>query len=289
MSTAKKKDLNSLGSVYGDMLNGVKRSIVKENKVKPGEIGEAPLEDGGPLEKRGFVKTKLDKEEMSEKELEDNLYNINDLSYDEDEEKCDCDEDKECTCGEKADEKTQKIAKESLNNFMRKKSIFDKLYENVMFGGQNAEDNSQELDELGIGDSTPDDELEDEGGEGEVTITLDRETAKKLHDILMTAIGGETEDETEFETETETEDEDEMDMDEDEEDGEPSPFSKGVDYGKNNKVGNVKPVGGTASSATTDKVGNDGDLGHFNVNAKQPNMGKQNKVGNLKSGQGAFQ
>jgi hypothetical protein len=80
------------------------------------------------------------------------------------------------------------------------------------------------------------------------------------------------------------------DGDEDEEDlGHPNTGSvKGVDMGKNNKVGNVKPKGGTASSAYTSKVGLDGDHGHALVNAKQPNMGKNNKVGNLKTGKSLF-
>ena len=80
------------------------------------------------------------------------------------------------------------------------------------------------------------------------------------------------------------------DNEEDEENlGDTATFSKAIDYGKSNKVGNLKPAGGSASSASTDKVGNDGDHGHALVNAKQPNMGKSNKVGNYKTGQSAFQ
>lgn len=279
MSTAKKKDFNSLGEAYGSMLNDVKRTIVRESKVKEGEIGEAPLTKGGPQETGGFVPSKIDKNKMSEKEEEDNLYDIDDLSYDAEGDERDEDE-------EELSPESRKIARESLNNFMSKKSIFDKLYENVMFGSEDAEDNMQELDELGIGDATPDEELGGEGGD-EVTFTLDRETAKKLHDVLMSALG---EDEGEGEDEFGGEEEmGEEDYDEDEEEGGASTFTKSVDYGKNNKVGTVKPVGGTATSDVTDKVGNDGDHGHALVNAKQPNMGKNNKVGKLKTGQGAFQ
>jgi hypothetical protein len=316
MSTAKKKDLNSLGDIYGNILNGVKNNILRESKVKQ-EIGEAPLQKGGPQETAGYMPSKVDRRKMSKKELDGNLYNIKDLS-EEDEEtakkakksKKDYDKDGVVEAPEEEykgskdkaiktalqkenNKETRKIAQKSLNKFMSKKSVFDKLYENVMFGGE--QDETQELNSLGLDDATPDDELGSEG-EDEVTITLDRDTAMKLYEVLGACCGeaGEGEDEMGGEGEDEMSDEDEMsgygDNEEDEENlGGTSTFSKTVDYGKNNKVGNLKPAGGSASSASTDKVGNDGDHGHALVNAKQPNMGKSNKVGNLKTGQGAFQ
>lgn len=283
MSTAKKKDLNSLGDIYGGILNDVKKSIIKESKVKQ-EIGEAPLIKGGPQETAGYVPAKIDRQKMSKKELDDNLYNVKNLSAEDEE------DENEKEKAEENKKESRKIARESLNKFMSKKSVFDKLYENVMFGGEDAED--QTLDALGLDDATPDDEMGSES-EDEVTITLDRETAMKLYEVLGACCGNEGEGEAENETETENEldgEEDYKGGEEDEEDmGGASTFTKQVDYGKNNKVGNVKPVGGSASSASTDKVGNDGDHGHALVNAKQPNMGKSNKVGNLKTGQGAFQ
>jgi len=80
--------------------------------------------------------------------------------------------------------KKEKMQKESINNFMTK-SIFDKLYETVMNedampGDDNIEAHDAEALDLPIGDE-----------EGEVTFTLDRETAKKLHEALMNAIGEE--------------------------------------------------------------------------------------------------
>jgi hypothetical protein len=320
MSTAKKKDLNSLGDIYGNILNGVKNNILKESKVKQ-EIGEAPLQKGGPQETAGYMPTKVDRRKMSKKELDDNLYNIKDLS-EEDEEtakkakksKKDYDKDGVVEAPEEEfkgskdkaiktalqkenNKETRKIARESLNKFMSKKSVFDKLYEQVMFGDESAND-AQDLDALGLDDSTPDSELGSES-EDEVTLTLDRETAMKLYDVLA-ACCGDTEGEGEMgedEMGEETGGEDEFggnNYDEDEEtlgstSSGASTFSKAIDYGKSNKVGNLKTVGGTASSASTDKVGNDGDHGHALVNAKQPNVGKNNKVGNLKTGQGAFQ
>lgn len=336
---SKQNDFTSIGQVYGGMLNSMKHKLVSEGKtgpmIKPGEIGEAPLIKGGPLETAGYMPSKIDRKKMSKKELEDNLYNIKSLSQpenlEEDEESDTKDmftkvkkAAKKSGYGEKAaskiagaakakkqgtykneeDEETikesRKIAKASINNFMRKKSIFDKLYENVM-GQPGAEgpmgsemDDTQELDALGI-------EGEGEGMEEtgeEVTFTLDRETAQKLIDVLQAAIGGEEEGfgddegDTEFEGDTEEGEPEEAEegfWDEDEEDLGADNLSKEVNYGKNNKVSNLKTQGGAATSAYTDKVGSDGDHGHALVNAKQPNMGKSNKVGSLKTGKSMFE
>lgn len=195
---------------------------------------------------------------------------------------------------------------------MRKRSIFDKLFENAMngssFGGDTDMNETEELDALGIeggDDEGMDDmDLEDEGGD-DVTITIPRDLAVQLHSVLADIIGGEEQVEDDlgdedlgddlgddFGGEEDVEDEEncDYDMEEDEEDlGHPNTGSvKNVDMGKNNKVGNVKPKGGSASSAYTSKVGPDGDHGHALVNAKQPNMGKNNKVGSLKTGKSLF-
>ena len=338
---SKQNDFASIGQVYGGMLNSMKHKLVSEGKigsmVKPGEIGEAPLIKGGPLETAGYMPPKIDRQKMSDKELEDNLYNIKNLSQPDN-----LEEDEEdskpkkgmFTKVEKAAEKagyskkaaekiagaakakkkgtykgeedeetikeSRKIAKDSINNFMRSKSIFDKLYENVMgqpggMGPMGSEmEETSELDALGI-------EGEGEGMEEtgeEVTFTLDRETAQKLIDVLQAAIGGEEEmgeaesegeSEGEGETESGPEEAEEGFWDEDEEDLGAQNLSKEVNYGKNNKVGTLKTQSGGASSAYTDKVGADGDHGHALVNAKQPNMGKSNKVGTLKTGKSAFE
>lgn len=358
-----KNDINSLGSVYGGMLNGLKKDLIKEGKVGPSEIGDADLLDGGPTKEGGFTEPEVDIEKLSDKEREDNLYNINNLSYtnsympEEDEEgkhddkdgkkeKCDyvdCEEDKEdeedaeekmdlmnafdkgtdpedkdtdedklidkklfddeedeersdgtddgeceecgglgcepCNgTGEKSEENeesleiTEKIARDSLNNFMSKKSYFDKLYENVM--GADFEENdmtgAEELDALGIDDSSDGDE---------VTVTLPRDVAQTLCDMLKSACGDDAEDGDEAGIEV-------ADYDEDEEDT-GSAMSTAYDDGKSNKVGNLKTQSG-ASSDVTDKVGNDGDHGHALVNAKAANVGTNNKVGNLKAGKSAF-
>ena len=304
----KSNDFAKLGQVYGGMLNGMKHKLVSEGKigpkVKPGEIGEAPLIKGGPQETAGYMPAKVDRNKMSEKELNDNLYNIKNLSdpanLEEDE------EDKKDTKHKakkvakkmvkgkekpKTEKESRKIVTDSINNFMRSKSIFDKLYENVtgQFNGMSPMDSemeeTDELDALGI-----EGEDMDETGE-EVTFKLDRETAQKLIEVLQAAMGEEEVDEFDNEDGGEMEDEDgEMSYgDEDEEDLGASSHTKEVNYGKNNKVGTLKTQSGSASSAYTNKVGADGDHGHALVNAKQPNMGKSNKVGTLKTGKSAFE
>ena len=307
----KSNDFAKIGQVYGGMLNGMKHKLVSEGKigpkVKPGEIGEAPLIKGGPQETAGYMPAKVDRTKMSEKELKDNLYNIKNLSnpdnLEEDEEDMKDTKHKAKKVAKKMVKgkekaKTQKesgkIVKESINNFMRSKSIFDKLYENVtgQFNGMSPMgsemEETEELDALGIEGEGED--MEETGDE--VTFTLDRATAEKLHEVLMSVLGGDEEvDEFDMEAGDEMEDEgEEMGyMDEDEEDLGASNHSKEVNYGKNNKVGNLKTQSGGASSAYTSKVGADGDHGHALVNAKQPNMGKSNKVGTLKTGKSAFE
>ena len=321
-----RNDIASIGDLYGGMLNGMKHRLVSEGKlgpkVKPGEIGEVSLIKGGPQTTSGYMSPKIDKKAMSKQDIADNLYNIDNLSYDEDEEdkksskpkkggnskkaaiKIDNNTKAKKTGTYKAKEdeeiakESRKIAKESINNFMRRKSIFDKLYENVMqpgsspMGGSDMNDemdDSQELDALGIEDET-------EGEGDEVTFTLDRATAEKLHEVLMAAmnggedeIGGEDEG-LEDEDEYAGEEDEEGFWDEDEEDlGNPVSGAKEVNMGKNNKVGNLKVQSGGASSAYTNKVGADGDHGHAIVNAKQPNVGKNNKVGSLKTGKSLFE
>jgi hypothetical protein len=74
----------------------------------------------------------------------------------------------------------EKMEVETINNFMNK-SIFDKLYEDVM--NERLDDvETQDADALGL----PGEDKAD--GDEEVTITLDKETAKKLHEVLAAVI-----------------------------------------------------------------------------------------------------
>ena len=390
-----KDDLNSLGSLYGGMLNGLKKDLIKEGKVGPGEIGDAALQSGGPTEEGGFAEAEVDVEKLTDKEKEDNLYNINKLSYthdympEEDEEgkhddkdgkkeKCDyvdCEEDKEDEedaeekidlmnafdkgtdpedkdtdedklidkklFGDEEDEEgvsvkrevlnavkhgagefahkaggmlqsakelhaqysdqgdqervsilrslinhfttqlkfdeneessqiSEKIARDGLNNFMKQKSVFDKLYDKVMVNENFDEMESEDFAALGIDDATPDDELE--GGSDEVTVTLSKDVAQALCDVLQAAMG-----------ESDSEDGDEAPegaFGEEDEEGidTGSTHSGKYDDGKNNKVGDLK----TAAAATAKGADSKLDSGsHLNTSY---NDGKSNKVGSLKTG-----
>ena len=61
-----------MGEAYGDVLNRVKIN----EEVPAGEIGDAPLESGGPEERGGFRPSEIDIDRMSEKDKKDNIYNI---------------------------------------------------------------------------------------------------------------------------------------------------------------------------------------------------------------------
>ena len=75
---SKKKDLVSLGEVYGDVLNKV---IAEDKTVPVGKVGSAPLESGGPEEKGGFRPAEVDIDKLSDKDRQDNIYNIGGLTY----------------------------------------------------------------------------------------------------------------------------------------------------------------------------------------------------------------
>lgn len=177
---------------------------------------------------------------------------------------------------------SEKTSTNFLNNNMSNKSLFDTLFEDVMndpaspLGGDMGPEDTLSLgDEMGgMGG------MEDEGGD-EVTITIPRDVAERLHDILMAAMGSE-------EPEMEIEDEDlgdgedfgdeDMDAESDMEDEDEELFAfEGIDIKEMNpepavrahtskgnmKVGaKLQPGSGRASATgATDKVGNDGDLG----------------------------
>jgi hypothetical protein len=97
------------------------------------------------------------------------------------------DTDKETFTGvEKFSQVSGKKLKENINTFMNK-SIFDRLYEDVMSDNINSPADLEQADAEAL--ELPGTEVE----EGEVTITLDRELAKKLHDVLMSVLDSEEE------------------------------------------------------------------------------------------------
>ena len=185
----------------------------------------------------------------------------------------------------KKGKETEKIAKESLNNFMATKSVFDKLYDKVMvnenFPFANEEAGEDDLDALGLADA----ETDAEAGEDEITVTLDKEMAQALCDVLQAAIGDEGEGEDEFDMEGEDGAPEDMEYSEAEEDEEGTPTAMNTHYndGKNNKVGNLKAKGAASATGASGKVDPGSAMNtHYND-------GKNNKVGNLKAGQSAFE
>ena len=111
----------------------------------------------------------LDPKNMSKKDAENNLYAVSGKS------------------SQQFDEKIRKSYMEDINNSM--KSVFDKLFEEVM----GSEDVS-EMEALGIDVEETD---VDAGDSDEVTITLDKDMAKKLCDLLQAAMGEDDADDAE--------------------------------------------------------------------------------------------
>ena len=308
-----KQDLQNIGNAYGDMLNALKHTLVKESKnsIKPGgnDFGDKfAIQDGGLDEKGGATKALNDdhpsnckcgckeednEEQMSssakkEQKLREALKNpkLSDAARKDIQDQLDAMERGESE-EEKELQESRKMGNQILNKVMTRKTLsFDKLFRSVVnenyMGMEDAED---DVDAFGLEDEMTDDEMGSDMGGDEVTFTLDKATAQKLHDVLMAALGGEEEGGDEGEDlDFDMGDEDE-DMGGDFEEDEETP-AIGKLTGKPNTVGKVKPKGGKASSDVTDKVGDDGDYGHALYNAKQPNIGagSNNKVGNYKAG-----
>lgn len=344
-------DINNLGQVYGGMLNGLKKELIKEGKVGPGEIGEADLQDGGPQEEGGFAEAEVDAEKLSAKKEQENLYDIYKHTQrwdaEEDEEdgtsvkqeilnqikinattglkslaasaedyydfyRSKGDEDRASICrslmnhfasqpeipatnpgtpppyhpedeedqeGEESSQISEKIARDGLNNFMKQKSVFDKLYDKVMVNENFDEMQDEDFDALGLDDATPDDELEGEGDE--ITVTLSKDVAQTLCDVLQAAMGeSDDEDGNEGFGEDEGFGGDEGGFAEEDEEGidTGSTFSTSYDDGKNNKVGDLSPAGAATAKGANIKL----DAG--SNQSTSYNDGKNNKVGNLTKG-----
>ena len=339
----------TLGDIYGQMLKGVQvvqesaQENINKSKKTPKQSKNAfsvpnPLQDGGPQEKGGYHKALNDNyddcqedEERKYDNLEKMKEELKNPNLSDKERKSIEDAIKKMEHGMQGEEAEERIHKESkkiararLNTFMTKKSTFDKLFESVMGGAFDDQEDAQEVDALGLGDAPTDDEFGDDefgGEEDQVTFTLDRATAQKLHDVLMGVLDGGMEDEgddLDFDEGDDFGGDDEMDEDNEEEDDDFSydedeergtfPTDKvGNDgtvgakdgkgggqqhklQGRSNKVnGRPQPKGQkTKVVGTTDKVGNDGDYGHALHGAKQPDMGKQNKVSDIRQAEDFF-
>lgn len=263
------KDIVKIGDVYGKMLNTLRYNINESNKSA---FGDLKLAGGGAKGVDGYREALND-----EKDADQNIYNKKKKKMSVPTE--DIDNEKELSESKKNNIKI-------LNKFMSK-SVFDKLYNKVLRENFGQDEDAKALGVTGAPDSEggdfgdegfgDDEDFGDEEGFGdEVTITLDKETAKKLINLLQVAVGGEVETEDEGEDEGEGEDDldfgDEESYEEDEEEEKVSKSSKL--QGQSNKVsGFPQPKKDKASSDVTDDVGSKD--GAPPISALQ---GKNNKV-----------
>jgi len=132
-------------------------------------------------------------------------------------------------------------------------NIFDKLFEDVM--GLSQDD--QDAQDLGLPAAAGAEKPEaTEGGEETVTITLDKALAQKLHDVLMTAIGGEEEvggEEEAPEGAEGTEGEENAEDSENDENGEEENAEELA--GEGTEMTEVKPSAGQSLQGKGNKVG----------------------------------
>ena len=97
-------------------------------------------------------------------------------------------EEKDLTKREKISETPEKISPRYINKFNMSKSLFEKLFEDVM-GETDVDLGAAASDEAALGIEGGDDFGGEESGD-EVTFTLDRATAEKLHAALGSILGG---------------------------------------------------------------------------------------------------
>lgn len=205
----------------------------------------------------------------------------------------------------------EKTEVQTINNCMSK-SIFDKLYEDVM-SDQTVDTDTTDAAALGLPSA--------DAGEGEtkeeVTLTLPHDLAVKLHELLATVIGGEETSGEETGEEAGAEDsemtaavgadEDNEEKEEDKEEEEvakeatelkevPASAGQGLQK-KDNKVGDVTKSlvsHGAGDGKVTDKCGNDGEKGHALVGsgvkggASTSPKGKANVVSSKTSKVGSY-
>ena len=274
MSDKDKKDniYNIKGYSYGDGNDPVDCQGPKPTGPTFGQVATSgivgPEEDEEDEEKPDYIDLDGDgdKKESMKKAAKDKKHKKGEEDNEEDEE----------ILGEH-----EKIARDGLNNFMSKPSVFDKLYNKVMvnenFGEfEDAEDMS-EIEALGI-------DVDDDGGDDDgdtVTITISKACCEELHKACEGALGGgEEEPDEDFEAP--------VSYEEDEEAVDPGSelhHTVNMGTGGKNKVGNLKSKGAAKSKTASGTVDPGSEL-HHNVNM---GTGGSNKVGDLKSGQSAFE
>jgi len=189
----------------------------------------------------------------------------------------------------------EKMEVQNINNFMNK-SIFDRLFEDVMSDNINSPSDLEHADAEAL--ELPGSEAA--GEEGEVTITLDRELAKKLHDVLMSVLGDEEAHDTEEEgapEEGEVSDEaaeEEDDEDESEVAAEATelkevPSSAGASLqSKNNKVGDETSKLVSKGHGEGGKLTSEPELKPVSDSKGKSLEGKNNKVASKTSKVGSY-
>ena len=248
---AKKKDLKDLGDVYSKL--GEEVVVSEKNDMTVGDkdmtVGEAPLEDGGDCD--ADCETPEEVDCASAKEVQE--------------------------VKEEDEENSLQDAQGGINNYMAKKSAFDTLFAKVIsedFGMEETDD----LNALGIEDATPDAELGEEGDddaseEGEVTVTLDKELAKTLCDLLQAAMGEEETDEAgDEDVADELEGTDDEFGPEEDNEGAPTAFNTHYNDGKQNKVGHAEGPGQPKVQAAN-KVAHKPTAGHGSTDGKPSPLG----------------
>jgi hypothetical protein len=205
----------------------------------------------------------------------------------------------------------EKTEVQTINNCMSK-SIFDKLYEDVM-SDQAVDTDTTDAAALGL----PSVDAGESETKEEVTLTLPHDMAVKLHELLAACIGGEETPEEEKSEEAGAEDsemaaaeeadEDNEEKEEEKEEDEvakeatelkevPASAGQGLQK-KDNKVGDVTKSlvsHGAGDGKVTDKVGNDGEKGHALVGsgvkggASTSPKGKANVVSSKTSKVGSY-
>lgn len=228
-------------------------------------------------------------------------------------------EDKE-NSQEKKDGKMEKCktinASTELNPF---ESLYNKILSEDSFGWSMDEDEGEgdeasgEVDDFELSDNQGEEDADEfdsgeEDSSGDVTITLDKETAEKLIDILQTAIGGETEEgeeESSEEGEEESSDEDEDIFSSGEEDEEnedeltkeevdaeivghslvdQEKLLKGMNNPKNNVVKGALSAKKKKANVPLTGKGFKGELTKHKENSGKALQGKNNKVNAVNAG-----
>jgi len=285
-----KRSLEDISIVYESKVNQAtferetSKTTGKEGSKKSPFVGKKT----GPESAEGFKKDIIAPAEKTKAKIKDNFYKP-----------------------EKFSQNVEKTEVKGINNFMNK-SIFDKLYEDVM-ADQHGDVEASDAEALGL--PSPETSGEETEKSTKELVADAIAALQKLHDSLPDEGGAGEEEKPEegsseepvgsedAEKEDEGSDEDEKEDKEEETQKEATEMKELPDSAgqslqkKDNKVGDAtKSLAskGTADAKVTDKVGNDGDKGHALVGsgvkggAPTSPKGKANVVASNTSKVGAY-